>query len=57
MCETKCHMKATMGATSRISHLLFPAILFSHTKIAYVMLSCYMMHALLLFMIHSVIHL
>ena len=52
MCETKCHVEATKGATSRISHLLFPVILFSDTKTAYVMLSCYIMHALLFFLIH-----
>ena len=36
------------GATSRVPHLLFSFILFSDTSIAHVLLSCYMLHALLL---------
>ena len=49
-------IKATW-ATSRIPHLpfLFPVILFHAINRAHVLLSCYMYHALYLFLIHCVV--
>jgi len=51
----KAHLVST-GATSKISHLIFSVILFSNIKIAYILLSCYMLHALLWFLTHCKIH-
>jgi len=44
------------GDSSRVSHLLFSVITFTDTRIAHVLLSYYMLHALLLFLIQCIIN-
>ena len=45
-----------MGATSTIPHLLFHVVKFNDINIAQVLLSWYILHALLLFLLHCIVH-
>ena len=57
MCETKCHVDLKPRRPpleSYISSFPFPVILFHAINRAHVLLSCYMYHALFLFLIYCV---
>ena len=48
-------VEATTGATFRVPYLLFLVILFNNTNNTHILISCYKIHALFLFLTYRVV--